>query len=75
MGTQLNNLAPAAALGGSMRDYRVPQGQDLLERVGAFFLGKTCAGAMACGHFPVPPKRPPPRYVPRATIAAIKFTA
>jgi 7-keto-8-aminopelargonate synthetase-like enzyme len=36
--TQSNNYVPAAALGGSMRDYRVPQGQDLLERVGAFFL-------------------------------------
>ena len=33
-----NTYVPAAALGGSMRDYRVPQGQDLLERTGAFFL-------------------------------------
>ena len=37
MGTLSNTYVPPAALSGSMRDFRVPQGQDLLERVGAFF--------------------------------------
>ena len=32
-----HNYVPPAALGGSMRDFRVPQGSDLLDRVNGFF--------------------------------------
>jgi glycine C-acetyltransferase len=37
MSRKSNNYAPPAALGGSMRDFRVPHGSDLLERVNGFF--------------------------------------
>jgi len=37
MGTQSYTYVPQAALEGSMRDYRVPAGKDLLERVNGFF--------------------------------------
>ena len=37
MGTQSYTYIPQAALEGSMRDYRVPAGKDLLERVNGFF--------------------------------------
>ena len=37
MGMTSDSYVPAAALGGSMRDYRVLQGRDLLDRIGGFF--------------------------------------
>jgi glycine C-acetyltransferase len=37
MGMMAKTLAPLAALEGSMRDFRVPEGKDLLERVDGFF--------------------------------------
>jgi glycine C-acetyltransferase len=37
MGTTASAYVPPGALGGSMRDFRVPQGSDLVDRVNGFF--------------------------------------
>ena len=37
MSEQVYNTVPAAALSGSMRDFRVPKGTDLLSRVSGFY--------------------------------------
>jgi len=70
-----NARTPPAALTGSMRDFRVPGGADLLDAPKAFSSGKICVVRMVSGHFPARPKMGLARFAGHRTIVATRCMA